>query len=207
MSEPKAKDTKPRPVYVIAGKQGGERVRSRILEEQIQTAIADGHRRIEVQAFGQHGIGGRLWRAGDEPVQIRVTGHSGQRLGSMGFPNTVIEVLGPVSDDVGWLNAGAEIVVLGNAGNGACNGMAQGRVLVAGNIGARGMTMTKHNPRFDAPELWVLGSVGDYFAEFMAGGIAVVCGYQGQDMTNVLGHRPTVGMVGGKIYFRGPHKG
>jgi len=207
MSEQKVKDAKARPVHVIAGKQGGERVRSRILEEQIQQAIADGHRRIEVQAFGQHGIGGRLWRAGDEPVQIRVTGHSGQRLGSMGFPNTVIEVLGPVSDDVGWLNAGAEIVVLGNAGNGACNGMAQGRVLVAGNIGARGMTMTKHNPRFAPPELWVLGSVGDYFGEFMAGGIAVVCGVEAQSPDNVLGYRPLVGMVGGKVFFRGPHAG
>jgi len=207
MSEPKSKETKSAAVHPIAGRQAGERVRSRILEEQIQQAIADGHRRIEVQAFGQHGIGGRMWRAGADPVQIRVTGHSGQRLGSMGFPNTVIEVLGPVSDDVGWLNAGAEIIVHGNAGNGAANGMAQGRVCVAGNIGARGMTMTKHNPRFEPPELWVLGSVGDYFGEFMAGGIAVVCGLEAQDPENVLGYRPLVGMVGGKVFFRGPHAG
>jgi NADPH-dependent glutamate synthase beta subunit-like oxidoreductase/glutamate synthase domain-containing protein 3/NAD-dependent dihydropyrimidine dehydrogenase PreA subunit len=207
MSDAKPKETKPRPVHVIAGSQGGERVRSRILEEQIQRAVADGHRRIEIQAFGQHGIGGRLWGAGNEPVQIRVTGHSGQRLGSMGFPNTVIEVLGPVSDDVGWLNAGAEIIVHGNAGNGACNGMAQGRVFVAGNIGARGMTMTKHNPRFEPPQLWVLGSVGDYFGEFMAGGVAVVCGVDAQSPDNVLGYRPLVGMVGGKVFFRGPHAG
>ena len=27
----------------------------------------------------------------------------------MGFPSTVIEVVGPASDDVGWLNAGAQI--------------------------------------------------------------------------------------------------
>ena len=95
----------------------------------------------------------------------------------------------------------------GNAGNGAANGMAQGRVCVAGNIGARGMTMTKHNPRFEPPELWVLGSVGDYFGEFMAGGIAVVCGLEAQDSENVLGYRPLVGMVGGKVFFRGPHAG
>ncbi|MCU0605309.1 MAG: pyridine nucleotide-disulfide oxidoreductase, partial [Desulfobacterales bacterium] len=132
----------------IAGQQGGERVRSRILEEQVQKAIADGHRRLQIDAFGQHGIGGRLWRAGEETVSIRVTGHPGQRVGAMGFPHTVIEVDGPVSDDVGWLNAGAEIIVHGNAGNGAANAMAQGRVYVGGNIGARGMTMTKHNPRF-----------------------------------------------------------
>ncbi len=125
----------------------------------------------------------------------------------MGFPNTVIEVDGPASDDVGWLNAGAQIIVHGNAANGACNAMAQGKVFVGGNIGARGMTMTKQNPRFEPPELWVLGSVGDYFGEFMAGGIAVICGINPQDPNNVLGYRPFVGMVGGKVFFRGPHRG
>ena len=123
----------------------------------------------------------------------------------MGFPNTSVEVLGPASDDVGWLNAGAEIVVHGNAGNGCANAMAQGKIFISGNIGARGMTMTKHNPRFDPPELWVLGSAGDYFGEFMAGGIAVICGYDAQNPDNILGYRPFVGMVGGKVYFRGPH--
>jgi len=152
----------------ISGMENGQRVDSRILEERLQQAVAKGHRYIQVGAYGQHGIGGRLWKAGQEPVYVRVRGFPGQRLGSMGFPNTRIEVMGPVSDDVGWLNAGAEIIVHGNAANGAANAMAQGKIYVAGNIGARGMTMTKHNPRFEPPELWVLGCVGDYFAEFMA---------------------------------------
>ena len=191
----------------ISGTFSGERLESRVLEEQIQEAVAQGHRSIEVHAFGQHGIGGRLWRAGNEPVHVKITGHPGQRVGSMGFPNTFIEVLGPTSDDVGWLNAGAEIVIHGNAGNGCANAMAQGKIFIAGNIGARGMTMTKHNPRFSPPELWVLGSAGDYFGEFMAGGIAVICGYEAQNPDNVLGYRPFVGMVGGKVFFRGPHAG
>ena len=194
-------------IITISGKADGNRLDSRILEERIQEAVAGGYRHLTVQAFGQHGIGGRLWRAGNDPVHVRVEGHSGQRLGSLGFPNTVIEVEGPVSDDVGWLNAGAQIVVHGHAGNGACNAMAQGKVFVGGNIGSRGMTMTKQNPRFSPPELWVLGSVGDYFGEFMAGGIAVICGVDPQDPGNILGHRPLVGMVGGKVFFRGPHRG
>jgi NADPH-dependent glutamate synthase beta subunit-like oxidoreductase/glutamate synthase domain-containing protein 3/NAD-dependent dihydropyrimidine dehydrogenase PreA subunit len=205
MDDPKQSGSKS--VHLISGRQAGERVRSRILEEQIQAAVADGHRRLQIDAYGQHGIGGRLWRAGAESVSIRVTGHPGQRVGSMGFPGTVIDVFGPASDDVGWLNAGAEIIVHGHAGNGTANAMAQGRIVVAGNIGARGMTMTKHNPRFSAPELWVLGSVGDYFGEFMAGGVAVVCGHEAQAPDNVLGYRPLVGMVGGKVFFRGPHGG
>ncbi len=193
--------------YRISGMENGLRLESRVIEERIQKAVDSGNRYLEVEAFGHHGLGGRLWKAGEETVSVRILGSPGQRVGSMGFPNTRIEVMGPTSDDVGWLNAGAEIIVHGNAGNGAANAMAQGKVYVGGNIGARGMTMTKRNPRFEPPELWVLGSVGDYFAEFMAGGIAVVCGYRPQDPGNVLGYRPCVGMVGGRIYFRGPHEG
>jgi NADPH-dependent glutamate synthase beta subunit-like oxidoreductase/glutamate synthase domain-containing protein 3/ferredoxin len=191
----------------LSGLQNGVRVESRILEEQIQQAVNQGARVLEIEALGQHGIGGRLPVSEQEPVHITITGSSGQRTGSMGFPGTFIDILGPASDDIGWLNAGAEITVRGNASNGAANGMAQGRIFVDGSIGARGMTMTKRNPRFDPPELWIKGSAGDYFAEFMAGGIAVVCGIDAQTPDNVLGYRPCVGMVGGKIYFRGPIQG
>ncbi|MHB8139461.1 MAG: FAD-dependent oxidoreductase [Smithellaceae bacterium] len=187
----------------INGVENNIRVESRILEERIQKAAIDGYRQIEVTAYGQHGIGGRLWRAGNQPIKVDVLGTSGQRLGSMGFANTVIEAFGPASDDIGWLNAGAEIIVHGNATNGVANAMAQGKVYIDGDIGARGMTMTKHNPRFEPPELWVFGKVGDSFAEFMAGGIAVICGSGAEDDKNVLGYRPCIGMVGGKIFFRG----
>ena len=193
--------------YTIAGKENGNRLESRILEEKIQQAVSAGHRNLKIEAYGQHGIGGRLWKAGDEPVYVRITGNAGQRTGSLGYPNTFIDIMGPVSDDVGWLNAGAEIAVHGNAGNGLANAMAQGKVYVGGNAGSRGMTMTKSNPRFAPPEVWVLGSVGDYFGEFMAGGIAVVCGVNAQNPENILGYRPLVGMVGGKVFFRGPHQG
>jgi NADPH-dependent glutamate synthase beta subunit-like oxidoreductase/glutamate synthase domain-containing protein 3/ferredoxin len=191
----------------IAGKDEAGRVSSRILEERIQEAVRGGACHLDIAAFGQHGIGGRIFQPGGKPVNVQVTGSPGQRTGSMGSPGTTIEIHGPASDDIGWLNAGAEIVVHGYATNGACNAMAQGKVWVAGNIGSRGMTMTKYNPRFAHPELWVLGSAGDYFAEFMAGGVAVICGHEPQDPHNVLGYRPCVGMVGGKIFFRGPIHG
>ena len=191
----------------IHGIEDGVRVSSRILEERIQRAVTKGARDLTIEAYGQHGLGGRLWISKDEPISVRITGAPGQRTGAMGFPGTRIVVDAPASDDIGWLGAGAEIVVLGNAGNGAANAMGQGRIMIAGNIGARGMTMTKQNPKHAAPEMFILGSVGDYFAEFMAGGTAVVCGYEPQNPDNVLGYRPCVGMVGGRIFFRGPHKG
>jgi len=196
-----------KPTIMIPGSEKGVRVDSRVLDERIQKAVAEGHRNIEIIAQGQHGLGGRLWRAGNEPVSIRILGTSGQRVGAMGFPGTRIDVVGPASDDVGWLNAGAQIIVRGNATNGVANAMAQGKIYVAGDIGARGMTMTKHNPRFEPPELWVMGGVGDSFAEFMAGGVAVICGHKAQQADNILGYHPCIGMVGGKIFFRGLHQG
>jgi NADPH-dependent glutamate synthase beta subunit-like oxidoreductase/glutamate synthase domain-containing protein 3/ferredoxin len=191
----------------IPGRREEKRIPSRVLEEIIHQQIRGGHRNLEIEAFGQHGIGGRLWDAGTDPVNIRIIGHSGQRAGSLGTANTCIEIMGPASDDLGWLNAGAQIVVHGHASNGVMNGAAQGRVFVGGSIGARGMTMTKHNPRFDPPELWVLGTAGDYFGEFMAGGIAVVCGHESRPGDPVLGYRPLVGMVGGKVFVRGNAQG
>lgn len=192
---------------IISGVENDIRIESRVLEERIQEAVEKGYRKIGVQAFGQHGIGGRLWKTDSETALIDIYGYSGQRVGSMGLPTTYIEVHGPASDDVGWLNAGATIVIHGDATNGVANAMAQGKVCIAGDIGARGMTMTKSNPHYTPPELWVLGGVGDSFAEFMAGGVAVICGVDSHYRDNILGHRPCVGMVGGKIFFKGPHKG
>jgi NADPH-dependent glutamate synthase beta subunit-like oxidoreductase/glutamate synthase domain-containing protein 3/ferredoxin len=191
----------------LKGKDESGRVSSRVMEERIQDAVRSGAQQIEVDAFGQHGLGGRIFLAGDKEIKVDITGSPGQRVGAMGVPGTCIEVHGPASDDIGWLNSGAEIIVHGYATNGACNAMAQGRVFIGGAIGSRGMTMTKFNPRFSFPELWVLGNAGDYFAEFMAGGVAVICGHEPQEPDNVLGYRPCVGMVGGRIYFRGPVRG
>ncbi len=155
-----------------------------------------------LESYGQHNLGIRLQREGG--LHLKVHGPSGQRLGCMGMPGTTILCEGPTSDDVGYLNIGAEITVLGDATNGACNAMANGKVYIGGSIGSRGLTMTKWNPDYTRPELWVLGSTGDSFAEFNCGGIAVVCGVSPKNPDNILGYRPCVGMVGGLIYFRGP---
>lgn len=181
------------------------RVPSRILEEQIQQAVHDGARTLLIKANGQHGIGGRIWPRG-ETVLITVEGTSGQRLGSMGMLGTEIVVKGSASDDIGWINCGAKITVLGDVTNGAFNAAAQGILYVQGSGGARCDTMMKHNPRFDPPQSWYFRNVGDSFAEFKAGGIAVVCGMNPRNPDNILGYRPCVGMVGGTIYFRGPIK-
>jgi NADPH-dependent glutamate synthase beta subunit-like oxidoreductase/glutamate synthase domain-containing protein 3/Pyruvate/2-oxoacid:ferredoxin oxidoreductase delta subunit len=190
----------------IRGNINGQRVSSKDLEERIQGGVREGRNNLLIDAHGQHGIGGRIWpRYG--PVSITVKGPVGQRLGSMGMFGTEILVQGSASDDVGWLNCGARITVLGDVTNGAHNAGAQGMLYVQGGGGARCDTMTKRNPRFEPLQSWYFRDVGDSFAEFKAGGIAVVCGVDPRNPENVLGYRPCVGMVGGTIYVRGPVKG
>lgn len=169
-------------------------------EQLVRMAAAESSA-LTLEAFGQHNIGIRLQHA--DGLKITVQGPCGQRLGCMGMPGTEIICEGATSDDVGYLNIGAEITVLGDATNGACNAMANGKVYIGGSIGARGLTMTKWNPDYEKPELWVLGSTGDSFAEFNCGGTAVVCGIDPKNEDNILGYRPCVGMVGGLIFFRG----
>jgi NADPH-dependent glutamate synthase beta subunit-like oxidoreductase/NAD-dependent dihydropyrimidine dehydrogenase PreA subunit len=191
---------------LIKGNIRGKRTPSRIFEQEIQEAVEKGARNLRILANGQHGIGGRIWPRG-ETIKIHVEGPVGQRLGSMGMFGTQIVVNGSASDDIGWINCGADITVLGDVTNGAHNAAAQGRLYVQGSGGARCDTMTKHNPKFNPPESWYFRDVGDTFAEFKAGGVAVVCGVNPRNPDNILGYRPCVGMVSGVVYFRGPIKG
>ena len=189
-------------VIEIHGVKNGKRVTSKALEEEIQKRVKEGYTHLKIYANGQHGIGGRLFYK-KENVLVEVFGAPGQRLGSMGTFGTEIIVHSSCSDDVGWLNTGAKITVLGDVANGAHNAGAQGILYVQGGGGARCDTMTKQNPRFEPLQSWYFRDVGDSFAEFKAGGIAVVCGVNPRNPDNILGYRPCVGMVGGVIYFRG----
>ncbi len=182
--------------------ENGLRISSMDYERLVREAAVQSPQLV-LETYGQHNIGIRLQRPGG--LHLQIEGPCGQRLGAMGQPGTTISCRGSVSDDLGYLNIGADITVLGDATNGVGNAMAAGRLSVGGSIGARGLTMTKWNPEYDRPELWILGSTGDSFAEFNCGGIAVVCGHEAKNPDNVLGYRPCVGMVGGLIYFRGRH--
>ena len=198
-------DTKQNIITVRGLNEQGQRVSSKDFEEAVRKAAAQADHLI-LESFGQHNIGLRLGSK-ERPLTIQVKGPAGQRLGCMGMPGSTIICEGSTSDDVGYLNIGADVIVKGDATNGACNAMAGGRVMIGGSIGARGLTMTKWNPDYERPEMWVLGSVGDTFAEFNCGGTGVVCGVTPKNPANVLGYRPCVGMVGGKIYFRGETDG
>ncbi|TLN11847.1 4Fe-4S ferredoxin, partial [bacterium] len=192
--------------YISGFDEQNKRISTQQLLQKIYTALDQGETEFEVLASGHHDIGGPLWTKDGKPLKFTVK-NPGQRVGSFGLEGTEIIVEGPAPADVGWLNAGATLTLKGDGGDTTGHCSASGKIYVGGRAGTRTGSLMKHDPSYDAPELWVLKNTGSFSFEFMGGGIAVVCGYDSEQFDSVLGDRACVGMVGGVIYVRGPVKG
>lgn len=181
-----------------------KRMSTQELLQLISSKIEEGYTSFDVQGCGQHNIGGSVWaKDRTQELKFHVT-NPGQRVGAMALAGTKIVVDGSAPADVGWLNSGATIVVNGDCGDTAAHCAAGGKIYVSGRVGTRSGALMKHDPKFELPEFWVLKNAGSFGFEFMGGGIAVICGYDCDNLNSVLGHRSCVGMVGGTIYVRGP---
>ncbi|MBO4334465.1 MAG: 4Fe-4S dicluster domain-containing protein [Desulfovibrio sp.] len=179
---------------------GHKRMSTQALLQTLEAAIEEGETDFYIHASGQHDIGGPFWNRQGKKLHFFLT-NPGQRVGAMALPETEIVVQGSVPADCGWLNAGGEITILGDAGDTAGHCAAQGQIYIAGHAGTRSGSLMKKDPSYPAPELWILQSVGSFAFEFMSGGCAVVCGVDCEGP--VLGQRPCVGMVEGVVYVRG----
>ena len=188
--------------FIINGLKDNNRMSTQDLLQLIQEKIKAGVTDFEVNACGQHDIGGASWSREGKYLNFLVR-NPGQRVGAMGMAGTTITVEGSVPADTGWLNSGAEIIIKGDCGDTASHCSASVEIYVAGRVGARSGALMKHDPKFKTPEFWVLKNTGSFSFEFMGGGIAVVCGLDCEDLPSVLGERSCVGMVGGVIYVRG----
>lgn len=187
---------------IIDSLQDGKRLSTKELLDLIYEKIEMGFNEFKIIASGQHDIGGPLWSKDGKPLVFRIT-NPGQRVGSMGMTGTKIIVNGSAPADIGWLNSGAEITILGDAGDTAAHCQASGKIYVAGRVGTRSGALMKHDPKFEEPEFWVLKNTGSFSFEFMGGGRAVVCGWGCENMDSVLSNRSCCGMVGGVVYVRG----
>ncbi len=193
-------------MFKINTLQNNERMSTQDLLQTINAAVAAGETDFSIEASGQHDIGGPLWHPEGKTLRFYVS-NPGQRVGCMCLENTEIYVEGTASADVGWLNAGGKIVVKGDGGDTSAHCAASGKVFIGGRAGTRSGSLMKHDPLYSAPEFWVLKNCGSFSFEFMSGGTAVVCGHDSEDFESVVGDRSCVGMVGGKLYFRGTAKG
>lgn len=189
----------------IQGIVDGKRKSTQQLLQEVYDNLNNGYTEFNISASGQHDIGGPLWSKNGATLKFNVQ-NPGQRIGCMGMEGTQIVVEGPAPADVGWLNAGAEIVVKGDSGDTAAHCAASGKIYIGGRVGTRSGALMKHDPKFSAPEFWTLKNTGSFSFEFMGGGVAVVCGYDCENLESVLGSRSCVGMVGGTVYIRGKIK-
>ena len=192
-------------IVKINGIVEGQRISTQQLLQEIYKYLNQGYTEFEILASGQHDIGGPLWSDKGQDLKFHVK-NPGQRVGCMGMKNTRIKVEGSAPADVGWLNAGAEIIVNGDCGDTAAHCAATGKIYVGGRVGTRSGALMKHYPKFPPPEFWVLKNTGSFSFEFMGGGIAVICGYDCENLDSILGSRSCVGMVGGTVYVRGKIK-
>lgn len=186
----------------IKGLEDNNRLSTQELLQLVYEKIEEGCTDFEIEACGQHDIGGSVWSKTSKSLTFRVT-NPGQRVGGMAMTGTKIVVEGSAPADVGWLNSGADIVVKGDGGDTTAHCAASGNIYIAGRTGTRSGALMKHDPKFTLPEFWVLKNTGSFSFEFMGGGIAVICGEGCEKLDSVLGKRSCVGMVGGVIYFRG----
>lgn len=179
------------------------RMSTQELLQLVSSKISEGYTDFDIEGCGQHNIGGSSWaKDRNQCLNFRIT-NPGQRVGAMALAGTNILVEGSAPADVGWLNSGADIVVKGDCGDTAAHCAAGGRIYVSGSVGTRSGALMKHDPKFEIPEFWVLKNTGSFAFEFMGGGIAVVCGWDCDNLDSVLGSHSCVGMVGGIVYVRG----
>lgn len=171
----------------------------RDLNTKIREAVAAGTEKIDlVNVNGQYFIGDGINR----PVTITIDGVPGNDLAAfMNGATIVVKKNG--QDNIGnTMNAG-KVVVHGHAGDVLGYGMRGGRIHILKDVGYRvGIHMKSYQE--NKPVLIAGGKAGDFFGEYMAGGVLVLLGmFSDNPCGPKHGFRFGTGMHGGVIYVRG----
>jgi glutamate synthase domain-containing protein 3 len=168
----------------------------RELNSQLRQLTSNGTRKIELRnVFGQRYIGTSLNR----PVEIDIFGTPGNDLGAF-MDGSRITVYGNAQDGCGNTMNSGEIIVHGHAGDIIGLSARGGKIFVRDGVGYRaGIHMKEYQDK--KPELVIGGMAQDFLGEYMAGGVLVLLGLNGnQDhKARFIG----TGMHGGVIYLRG----
>ena len=171
----------------------------RDLNLKIREAIAGGAEKIDLDNVnGQYFIGDGINR----PVTITINGVPGNDLGAFMNGATIV-VKDNAQDNIGnTMNAG-KVIVHGHAGDVLGYGMRGGRIHILRDVGYRvGIHMKSYQE--NRPVLIAGGTAGDFFGEYMAGGVLILLGMFSDDAAKAKhGYLLGTGMHGGVIYVRG----
>lgn len=167
----------------------------RDLNERIREALNEGSRRIVIKnVCGQRYIGDAL----GENAEIILEGVPGNDLAAF-MDGPRITVRGNSQDGVGNTMNRGEVIIYGDAGDIVGYAMRGGRIFVKGDVGYRvGIHMKAYKEFF--PVVVVGGGARDFLGEYMAGGLLVVLGMNGEE---VAGDFIGTGMHGGQMFLRG----
>jgi glutamate synthase domain-containing protein 3 len=167
----------------------------RDLNKSLRGLITGGAKRILVknvcgQRFIGDGIGGE--------AEIIVEGIPGNDLASfMDGPRIIVR--GNAQDAVGNTMNKGEVVIYGDAGDIVGYAMRGGKIFIRGNVGYRvGIHMKAYEEFF--PVVIAGGGARDFLGEYMAGGLLVILGLNGEE---IAGDFIGTGMHGGALFLRG----
>lgn len=150
----------------------------------------------------ENALGHRFIGSGCIGKDIHIHGIPGNALGAY-LTQCDITVYGNAQDATGDAMNDGTITIHGNCGDAAGYGMRDGRILIKGSAGYRaGIHMKEFEEKI--PVLMIGGEVGDFLAEYQAGGRIIVLGI-GAEGRCPVGSFCGTGMHGGVIYIRTEH--
>ena len=168
----------------------------RELNTRLRELASNGIQKVELHnVYGQRYIGTNL----NKPVAIDIFGTPGNDLGAF-MDGSRITVYGNAQDGCGNTMNNGEIIVHGHAGDIIGLSARGGKVFVRDNVGYRaGIHMKEYQDK--KPMLVIGGTAQDFLGEYMAGGILILLGLNGEEQhkAKFIG----TGMHGGVIYLRG----
>ena len=169
----------------------------RDLNQKIRDAVNSGEKDITVRNVnGQYYIGDGL----RGKSTITVEGVPGNDLAAfMDGPTLVIKA--NAQDNISNTMNTGKVVIHGNAGDVLGYGMRGGKLHILGDVGYR-VGIHMKGVKKQSPTIVVGGTAGDFFGEYMAGGVLIPL-VLNNDGRPIVGDYLGTGMHGGAIYVRG----
>lgn len=170
----------------------------RDLNQKVREAVANGEREILLKNInGQYYIGDGL----RGKAMITIEGVPGNDLAAFMDGPTII-VKNNAQDNIGNTMNSGKVIVYGDAGDVLGYGMRGGKLHIRGNVGYRvGIHMKGYKKQ--NPVIIAGGKAGDFFGEYMAGGVLILLGLDGDNKRPLVGDYLGTGMHGGVIFIRG----
>ncbi|HBR17020.1 MAG: hypothetical protein A3G39_00990 [Deltaproteobacteria bacterium RIFCSPLOWO2_12_FULL_43_16] len=171
----------------------------RELNSKVRDAVSKGEKEILLKNVnGQYYIGDGL--RGE--TTITIDGVPGNDLAAfMDGPTLIIK--NNAQDNIGNTMNSGKVIIHGNAGDVLGYGMRGGKLHIRGDVGYRvGIHMKGYKKQ--NPVIIAGGKAGDFFGEYMAGGVLILLNLDGKkDDRPMVGDYLGTGMHGGIIFIRG----